>query len=89
MRIKELIETATKALRSGTKSECRHRSIVFDSITDLSDALHRAREAHSEFERGLGAPDYNWPLWYAAYIAIEQGLVEKSASKLAGSEIEV
>jgi hypothetical protein len=61
----------------------------FDSIKDLSNALIRAKEAHSEFETGSGAKDYNWPLWYAAYIAMEQGVAEKSASKLASSAIEV
>jgi hypothetical protein len=58
-------------------------SHFFDSIKDLSDALIRAKEAHSEFERASGAEDYNWPLWYAAYIATEQGVAEKSTSKLA------
>ncbi|HKU27181.1 MAG TPA: hypothetical protein VJQ54_17030, partial [Candidatus Sulfotelmatobacter sp.] len=72
-----------------TNVEPLPRSIVFDSITDLSQALLRAKDAHSEFERGLGAKDYNWPLWYAAYIAREQGVAEKSASKLDSSAIEV
>ena len=51
------------------------RGIVFDSITELSKALLGAKDAHSEFERSLGAKDDNWPLWYAAYIAREQGLM--------------
>ena len=89
MKIKELIEKATEALHGAIKGERRPRPIVFDSIKDLSDALIRAKEAHSEFERGSGAKDYNWPLWYAAYIAMEQGSAEKSASKLASSAIEV
>jgi len=89
MKIKELIEKATEALHGAIKGERRPRPIVFDSIKDLSDALIRAKEAHSEFERGSGAKDYNWPLWYAAYIAGEQGLAEESASKLANSAIEV
>jgi hypothetical protein len=88
MKIKGLIEKATHALRGALRGERRPRPIVFDSIKDLSDALIRAKEAHSEFERGSGAKDYNWPLWYAAYIAMEQGLAEKPASKLAGSTIE-
>jgi hypothetical protein len=29
------------------------------------------QHAHSEFERGLGAKDHNWLVWYAAYIARE------------------
>ena len=80
MKIKELIEKVTEVLHGAMKRKRRPRSIVFDSITDLSDALLRAKDAHSEFERGLGAKDHNWPLWYAAYIAMEQGLAEKSAS---------
>jgi hypothetical protein len=89
MKIKELIEEATKAVRAAIRGERRPRPIIFDSIKDLSNALIRAKEAHSEFERGSSAKDYNWPLWYAAYIAMEQGVAEKSASKLASSAIEV
>ena len=89
MKIKELIEEATKALRAAIRGERRPRPIIFDSIKDLSNALIRAKKAHSEFERGSGAKDYNWPLWYAAYIAMEQGSEKKSASKLASSAIEV
>ena len=89
MKIKELIEMATKAVHGAIKGRRLPRSIVFDSITDLSQALLRAKEAHAEFERGLGAKDYNWPLWYAAYIAREQGWAEESACKLASSAIEV
>ena len=80
MKIKDQIKKVTQALHSAIKGVRRRRYIVFDSITDLSDALLRAKDAHSEFERGLGAKDDNWPLWYAAYIAMEQGLAEKSAS---------
>ena len=89
MKIKELIEKATKALRSAIRGERRRRPIIFDSIKDLSKALIKAKEAHSEFERGSGAKDDNWPLWYAAYIAMEQGVAENSASKLASSVSEV
>ena len=89
MKIKELIKKATEALHGAIKGERGPRPIVFDSIKGLSDALIRAKEAHSKFERGSGAKDYNWPLWYAAYIATEQGVADKSASKLASSAIEV
>jgi hypothetical protein len=89
MKINELIEKLTEALRGAIKGGRLPRSIVFDSIADLSQALLRAKAAHSDFERGLGAKDDNWPLWYAAYIAMEQGLVETSASKLTSSAIEV
>jgi hypothetical protein len=80
MKIKVLIERVTEALHGGIKRGRLPRSIVFDSITDLSEALLRAKDAHAEFERGLGAKDYNWPLWYAAYIATEQGSAKKSSS---------
>ena len=76
MKIKELIEKVTEALHRAIKAGRPPRLIVFDSITDLSQALLRAKDAHSEFERGLGAKDYDWPLWYAAYIAMEQGLAK-------------
>ena len=88
MKFKELIEKATHALRGTIRGEHR-RPIIFDSIKDLSNALIRAKEAHSEFERGSGVKDHNWPSWYAAYIAMEQGVVEKSESKLACSAIQV
>lgn len=89
MKIKELIEKVTEVLRGAIKGRRLPRSIVFDSITDLSQALLRAKDAHSEFEASLGVKDCNWPLWYAAYIAMEQGVAEKSVSKLASSAIEV
>src|SRR4051794_33000960 len=89
MKIKELIEKVTEALHRAIKRGRLPRPIVFDSIKDLSDALIRAKEACSEFERGSGAKGHNWPLWCAAYIAMEQGSEEKSASKLASSAIEV
>jgi hypothetical protein len=69
LKIKELIERVTEALRGAINGGRLPQPIVFDSITDLSQALLRAKDAHSEFERGLGAKDYNWPLWYAAYIS--------------------
>jgi hypothetical protein len=89
MKIKELTENIAEALHGAMKRGRRRRSIVFDSITDLSQALLRAKDAHSEFERSLGAKDYNWPLWYAAYMAMEQGLEEKSVPKPASSVSEV
>jgi hypothetical protein len=59
MKIKVLIEKAAQALRGAIRGERRLRPIIFDSIKDLSDALIRAKEAHSEFERASGAEDYN------------------------------
>jgi len=72
MKMKELIENVSEALHGAIKGGRPPRPIVFDSITDLSEALLRAKDAHSEFERSLGAKDDNWPLWYAAYMAREQ-----------------
>jgi hypothetical protein len=74
MKIKELIETVTQALHGAIKGGRLPRPIVFDSATELSQALLRAKDAHSQYERCLGAKDDNWPLWYAAYLAMEQGL---------------
>jgi len=72
VKMKELIENVAEALHGAIKGGRPPRPIVFDSMTDLSEALLRAKDAHSEFERGLGAKDDNWPLWYAAYMAREQ-----------------
>lgn len=44
----------------------------FASIDDLASALRRAAAAHGEHENDLGAPDPNWPDWYARHIAEEQ-----------------
>lgn len=53
----------------------KRRPIKFQSIAELADALNRAKEAHGQFERGLGHADTNWPLWYAGFLAMEQGLL--------------
>lgn len=76
MKIKEKIEKVTEVLHGAIKGGLLPRPIVFDSLKDLSQALLRAKDAHSQFERGLGAEDRNWPLWYAAYLAVEQGLAK-------------
>lgn len=89
MKIKRLIGKISEALHRAIRGGRPRESIVFDSIMDLSQALLRAKDAHSEFERGVGAKDYNWPLWYAAYLAMEQGLAEKPAFKIASSAIDV
>src|SRR4051794_37573821 len=81
MKIKELIGKVSEALHHAVRGERPPRPIVFDSITHLSKALVRAKDAHSEFERGLGTKDCNWPLWYAAYIAMEQGSAESRRPK--------
>jgi len=77
MKIQELIVKLTQALHGAIKGGRLPRPIVFDSATELSQALLRAKDAHSQYERCLGAKDDNWPLWYAAYLAMEQGLEEK------------
>lgn len=89
MKIKELIGKVTEAWHGAMKGGRLPRSIVFDSTVDLSQALLRAKDAHSDFERALGATDYNWPLWYASYMAKEQGLAEKSLSTHAAPASEV
>lgn len=39
----------------------------------LEELLTRAAEAHHEYEVGLGAPDPDWPAWYAAWL-VENGV---------------
>jgi catechol 2,3-dioxygenase-like lactoylglutathione lyase family enzyme len=45
---------------------------TFGSAADLAEALRRAAAAHGEHEKQLGAPDANWPDWYATYLVAEQ-----------------
>ena len=45
---------------------------TFTSSTELASALRRAAAAHGEHEKRTGAPDANWPDWYAAYMVAEQ-----------------
>ena len=35
---------------------------------DLAALLQAAERAHSDYERGLGERDEDWPSWYAGYI---------------------
>lgn len=44
---------------------------VFSSPAELAGALRRAAAAHGEHEKRIGAPDANWPDWYADYMAAE------------------
>jgi catechol 2,3-dioxygenase-like lactoylglutathione lyase family enzyme len=44
----------------------------FASTADLASAMRRAAAAHGEHEKRTGAPDPNWPDWYAAYMVAEQ-----------------
>ena len=48
----------------------------FGTTEELASALRRAAAAHGEHETRTGAPDANWPDWYAAYIAAEQAGTE-------------
>jgi catechol 2,3-dioxygenase-like lactoylglutathione lyase family enzyme len=45
---------------------------AFASVADLEGALRRAAAAHGEHEARTGAPDGNWPAWYADYMVREQ-----------------
>jgi predicted enzyme related to lactoylglutathione lyase len=49
---------------------------TFASLADLASALRRAEAAHGDHEKRIGAPDPNWPDWYAAYMAAEQAGTE-------------
>ena len=44
----------------------------FTSAGDLANALRRAAAAHGEHEKRTGAPDENWPDWYADYMMRER-----------------
>lgn len=49
-------------------------AISFASTADLAAALRRVAAAHGAHEaRDGGRHDENWPDWYAAYLAAEQG----------------
>jgi catechol 2,3-dioxygenase-like lactoylglutathione lyase family enzyme len=49
---------------------------TFASANDLASTLRRAAAAHGDHENRNGQRDANWPDWYAAYIAAEQGGTE-------------
>jgi catechol 2,3-dioxygenase-like lactoylglutathione lyase family enzyme len=44
----------------------------FASAAGLASAMRRASAAHGEHEKRIGAPDPNWPDWYAEYMVREQ-----------------
>lgn len=48
----------------------------FGTASDLADAMRRAELAHGEHERRTGAPDPDWPDWYARYIVAERSGAE-------------
>jgi hypothetical protein len=45
---------------------------TYATVQDLAAALRRAEEAHGRHEKEIGAPDPDWPDWYAAYMLDEQ-----------------
>jgi catechol 2,3-dioxygenase-like lactoylglutathione lyase family enzyme len=47
-------------------------AVTFASPMALAAALRRAAAAHSKHETRVGAPDANWPDWYAEYLVQEQ-----------------
>jgi catechol 2,3-dioxygenase-like lactoylglutathione lyase family enzyme len=49
---------------------------TFASTNDLANAMQRAEAAHGEHEKRTGAPDANWPDWYAKYMVAEQAGTE-------------
>ena len=57
---------------AGAPSPGASREIRFTSASDLAAAMRRAEAAHGKHEARIGAPDPNWPEWYASYMAAEQ-----------------
>lgn len=49
---------------------------TFASVADLASALRRAEAAHGFHEKRTGAPDPNWPEWYASFMVAEQAGTE-------------
>ena len=45
---------------------------TYGTVQALAAALRRAEEAHGKYEKEIGAPDPDWPDWYAAYMLNEQ-----------------
>jgi catechol 2,3-dioxygenase-like lactoylglutathione lyase family enzyme len=64
---------------------------TFSSPAELADALRRAAAAHGEHEKRIGAPDANWPDWYAEYMAAEQSghhhVITSSRANIDGSSV--
>jgi hypothetical protein len=45
--------------------------LIFDSVSELAQALRRAADAHGQYEAQTGHPDPDWPSWYARYLERE------------------
>lgn len=46
--------------------------LIFDSTSELEQALRRAAAAHGKHEEEIGEEDPDWPTWYAQYMAQER-----------------
>ena len=49
-----------------------NRTMTFESVYDLAQALRRASTAHGQHEGRIGQVDENWPDWYARFMAAER-----------------
>jgi hypothetical protein len=48
------------------------RSVRYDDPHKLAALLREAASAHHRYEETLGAPDPDWPTWYAKYLLGEE-----------------
>jgi hypothetical protein len=62
--------------RVGGSAPDRASYSSFASFSDLANAMRRAEAAHGEHEKRIGAPDPNWPDWYAEYMLAEKARTE-------------
>jgi hypothetical protein len=46
--------------------------LIFDSVSELEQALRRAAAAHGKHEEEIGEEDAEWPVWYAQYMGQER-----------------
>jgi hypothetical protein len=46
--------------------------LIFDSTSELEQALRRAAAAHGKHEEEIGEEDADWPVWYAQHMAQER-----------------
>jgi hypothetical protein len=60
--------------------------LIFDSVSELAQALRRAADAHGQYEAQTGHPDPDWPSWYARYLEREQAGREPAGREPAGRE---
>ena len=55
-----------------TRLPGRVTGATFGSPAELTQALERAKDAHTEHEQRTGEADADWPAWYAEYMVKEQ-----------------